>query len=143
MKLKNLNNLRHRLIDSCDSDEDEFHSKNVLFPSNDDYSSDYDSKAGDESGNLMKLLVLIGSIDTKILSTLGLNFIRTSCCYNYWFLLLKCCKLDNAFNGFLSCTITKFALLPILFCLSFLFWLSFFSFTSDFVIVLFNKANFL
>ena len=52
LKLKNLNNLKHRLIDSCDSDEDEFHSNNVLFPGNDDYTSDYETKVLDVSGKL-------------------------------------------------------------------------------------------
>lgn len=57
LQLKNLNNTKHRLIDCGDSDDEDFHPKNGLFPSSNEYSSDYDSKGGDISGNIWKALL--------------------------------------------------------------------------------------
>ncbi|ONI35368.1 hypothetical protein PRUPE_1G532000 [Prunus persica] len=46
--LKNLNNSKpKRILDCVESDDDGFHSKNILFPTINEYSSDYDTKAGD------------------------------------------------------------------------------------------------
>ncbi|KAM1427671.1 hypothetical protein ACFX1T_019751 [Malus domestica] len=48
--LKKSNNSKHkRLVECAESDDDSFRSKNILFPSINEYSSDYDTKAGDIS----------------------------------------------------------------------------------------------
>ncbi|TQD89180.1 hypothetical protein C1H46_025263 [Malus baccata] len=48
--LKNSNNSKHkRFVECAESDDDSFRSKNILFPSINEYSSDYDTKAGDIS----------------------------------------------------------------------------------------------
>ncbi|PRQ21211.1 putative plus-end-directed kinesin ATPase [Rosa chinensis] len=43
------NSQSRRLVDCVEADGDGFHSNNILFPCNDEYSSDYDTKAGDVS----------------------------------------------------------------------------------------------
>lgn len=54
-RLKNLSSKGSRLVDCIDSDDDNFRPKGALFPCNNEYSSDYDSKAGDLSGKLWQI----------------------------------------------------------------------------------------
>lgn len=53
LQLKNLNNSKQRLTDCFDSDDEEFRSKNILFPCSNEYSSDYDCKGGDISDEIV------------------------------------------------------------------------------------------
>lgn len=46
------NSQRRRLVDCVESDDDGFRSKNILFPCNNEYSSDFDTKVGDVSGKI-------------------------------------------------------------------------------------------
>lgn len=51
--LKNINNSKHKkFVDCVESDDDSFRPKNILFPSINEYSSDYDTKAGDIPGKI-------------------------------------------------------------------------------------------
>ncbi|KAK9930271.1 hypothetical protein M0R45_027313 [Rubus argutus] len=43
------NSQRRRLVDCVESDDDGFRSKNILFPCNNEYASDFDTKVGDVS----------------------------------------------------------------------------------------------
>ncbi|XP_062097683.1 kinesin-like protein KIN-4C isoform X2 [Humulus lupulus] len=52
LQLKNSNNRKHGFIDCADSDDDEFRSKNVLFPCSNEY-SDYDCKIGDITDDIV------------------------------------------------------------------------------------------
>ncbi|KAM6543174.1 hypothetical protein CsatB_007621 [Cannabis sativa] len=52
LQLKNSNNRKHGLIDCADLDDDEFRSKNVLFPCGNEY-SDYDCKIGDIAADIV------------------------------------------------------------------------------------------
>lgn len=62
LQLKNSNNRKHGFIDCADldDDDDEFRSKNVLFPCSNEY-SDYDCKIGAITGSYLK--ALFGFID--------------------------------------------------------------------------------
>lgn len=46
------NSKSRRIVDCVEGDGDGFHSKNILFPCNNEFSSDYDTKAGDISGKI-------------------------------------------------------------------------------------------
>lgn len=53
LRMKNLNRSKHgQFVDCVDSDDDGFCSKNVLFPCNNGYPSDYETKAVDLSGKI-------------------------------------------------------------------------------------------
>lgn len=52
LRMKNLSKLKYsRVADVIDSDDDDFRSKNSLFPPN-EYSSDFDSKVGGIPGEI-------------------------------------------------------------------------------------------
>lgn len=105
--LKNLNNSKpKRILDCVESDDDGFHSKNILFPTINEYSSDYDTKAGDIPGILWKtlrissdfLLCLVCLIWLYIIisSTAKLDFLSATFCYNYQSIIFGVIELWSA-----------------------------------------------
>ncbi|KAL5559975.1 hypothetical protein UlMin_036186 [Ulmus minor] len=52
LRLKSFNSSKRQVLECFDLDDEEFRSKNVLFPCVNEYSSDYDSKTGDSSDEI-------------------------------------------------------------------------------------------